>query len=426
MRRLFAMFVVVLIVMAGGMTIGRSGSAAQPAVRLGAAAQSASDEPSTAHEHAASRGEVETLLGHHSTLAVRFMRATITGDPGFVDVADAAVVRNTNDLGAALRSLIGRARAERFAELWERRTNALFQYAQAVRDDDSETQQQARARLDRHVDDLAALLDNATAGRLSKADVTRTMRAENRQLIAQLDAFAAEDYQAAYRHQREAYATVFPFGRALVGAARRTGSAGRTPPTAELSATFSQLLGEHVELAVDAMRSGVSGGADFEAAAGALNANTREVAGAMDSLFGPKRAKRFNNLWADHIELFVDYTVAVAEDDDDEKQRVKVSFDKVIDRLKTTIGTMAGGTIDSRKVQEALVAHETQLFRQIEAYVAGEYEEAHDISYTAYQHMRQTAGTLATGFATAAARKLPSGGVDTGGGGTAATIHGAR
>jgi hypothetical protein len=49
---------------------------------------------------------------------------------------------------------------------------------------------------------------------------------------------------------------------------------------------MAMLMGEHVELAVDTMRAGVNGDPEFEAAAGAVDANTRTVTDAMSRMFG--------------------------------------------------------------------------------------------------------------------------------------------
>ncbi len=421
-QRLMGSAVVVVTIALASLIVGHGPAGVRPP-DVRAVAQSP-DDPATTHgaTNESPAGQVQTLLGHHSTLAVRLMRATITDDPGFVDVADAAVVRNTEDLAAALRPLIGEQPANQFATLWERRTRALFQYAQAIRDGDETLQRRSRAQLEHVVADLASLLDDATDGQMPATAVTKSMQSENDELIAQIDAYAAEDYPAAYRHQRAAYATVFPFGRRLVEASDANPSgADASSPAGKLTASFTQLLGEHVELAVDAMRSGVSGQSDFGAAGDALNANTRDIAGAMDMLFGAKNAAEFNERWADHIDLFVDYTIAVAEQDEAEKQRVDAAFDDAIVALERSIDDVAGDEIDGDAVKMALTAHEEQLFQQIEAYSAGEYMKAHDISYTAYQHIRQTARTLAVGFAGSASARLPAGGVDTGAGGTAVT-----
>jgi hypothetical protein len=217
---------------------------------------------------------------------------------------------------------------------------------------------------------------------------------------------------------------MFPIGSALAEATQQM-PAEQTPRD-QLSSALAQLLGEHVELAIDAMRAGVEGAPEFAAAAGALNANTEDVAGAMDSLFGAERAETFNALWADHINLFVEYTVAVADDDEAARNDVAERFDEVIDRFGIALADTTDGEVDADVVQQAMTQHERQLFEQIEVYAAQRYGEAHDLSYVAYEHIRETANALATGFADAVGENLPLGGPQTGGGGTAGRHTGAR
>ena len=367
------------------------------------------------HSGAPLRSQLETVLGHHATLVIRFMRATVSGNPGFVETADAALVRNTEDLTSALTPAVGEQQAGRVGELWQQQVRALFNYAAGVRDDDQRAKDEALAELDRLIDDQSALIAELTDGRLPRSWAARHVRDTVEQLIDQIDAYAAEDYERAYRLQRTAYASMFPIGTALADATQEMPA--QDAPTDQLSSALAQLLGEHVEIAVDAMRAGVEGAPEFDAAAGALNANTEDVASAMDSLFGADRAARFNQLWADHIDLFVEYTVAVADGDEAVKNDVRERFDNVINQFGATLAETTDGEVDAGVVQRAMTGHERQLFQQIEVYADQRYGEAHDLSYVAYEHIRETASTLAMGFAAAVGENLPQGGPETGGGG---------
>jgi hypothetical protein len=432
LRRAFStgVTIVVLVIAAillfstlGG-TPGRR--APQPAAR-GASQTEASEHATRAgmdHSSAPLSGQLETLLGHHVTLVIRFMRATVSGDPGFVDTAHAALVRNTQDLTTALTPAVGAQQARAFGELWQEQVQSLFEYAAGVRDDDEGTRNRALDQLDLFIDDQSTLIAELTDGRLPRQRAADHLRDKISQLTAQIDAYATEDYVRAYELQRTAYALMFPIGTALAEATQQTPT--EPTPSDRLSSALAQLLGEHVELAIDAMRAGVEGAPEFEAAAGALNANTEEVASAMDSLFGAERAEAFNELWADHINLFVEYTVAVADGDEATKEDVAERFDDVINRFGVALADTSDGEVDAEVVEQAMTRHERQLFEQIEVFAAQRYGEAHDLSYVAYEHIRETANSLATGFAAAVGENLPLGGPQTGGGGTAGQRASAR
>jgi hypothetical protein len=379
-----------------------------------AAGQSAASHEGMDHDSESLSSRLESLLGHHVTLVIRFMRATVSGDPGFVETADAALVRNTDDLVAALTPAVGDRQGQAFGQQWQSQVQALFNYASGVRDNDDAAKQDARRLLDRFVDQQSTLIAQLTDGRLSQAEAAKHLRDKVARLTDQVDAYAAKDYKRAYAVQRQAYALMFPIGKALADAT--ADQPAKPTPTDQLSSALAQVLGEHVELAIDAMRAGVEGAPEFEAAAGALNANTTDVTRAMDSLFGADRAEPFNQLWADHIDLFVEYTVAVAEKDEAAKKDVAGRFEKVINRFGSTLADTTDGEVNADVVQKAMTGHEHQLFDQIEVYAAQRYGEAHDLSYVAYEHIRETATALAMGFAAAVGENLPLGGPQTGGG----------
>lgn len=358
-------------------------------------------------------GQLQTLLSHHATLAIRLTRATLTGDPGFAEAADNALVRNINDLRTALAPVIGARRARQLSSQLGSQTHALFQYAAGIRDEAPDDRRTARRQLRRGIEEQAALLAQLGGDRVETEEALRT---HVDQQIEQADAFADEDYDRAYELQRAAFAETFALGRTMASGAVRV---PEPTPTDELRTALAMLLGEHVELAVDTMRTGASGADDFEAAAAALDANTGALTDAMDALFGARRAQEFNEVWADHIDLFVEYTIAVVEDDAAAKQSVRDRFDRVVHRFGTTLETATDGRVDADGVVKAMGEHERQLVDQIELFADDDLSAAHGLSYRAYVHIRHVAEDLAAAFAAAASDDMPLGGSHTGGGGTA-------
>ena len=66
--------------------------------------------------------------------------------------------------------------------------------------------------------------------------------------------------------------------------------------------------------------------------------------------------------------------------------------------------------------------HDQMLLREADAFVAKEYQQAHDLAYATYQQMFDLAGQLANAFGATVASRLPRGGVQTGRGGMAAAV----
>lgn len=360
--------------------------------------------------------QLQTLLSHQATLTSRLTRATLAGDPRFVEAADNALVRSITDLRRALTPVVGARAARRASSQWEHRTQALFQYATGIRDDAPQVRRVARRQLDRGIATQATMLSELSDGRVAVDAATAALDRYVDHQIAQAETFADDDHRRSYELQQAAFSDTFPVAamtaRGGVDVPRRT-------PTDRLRIALTMLLGAHVELAIDTMRTGASGADDFEAAAAALDANTAELTEAIDALFGPRRARDFNEVWADHIDLFMDYTIAVVEDDAAVKREVRAEVDRVARRFGATLEAATNGRVDGAALRRVILEQEQQLADQIETFADDDLDAAHGISYQAYVHIRHAADELAADFAAAAFEDMPIGGAQTGGGGAA-------
>jgi len=63
------------------------------------------------------------------------------------------------------------------------------------------------------------------------------------------------------------------------------------------------------------------------------------------------------------------------------------------------------------------------LLEQVDAYAAKSYPQAHDLAYDAYQDVFGMSTSFAGAIADVAGSRLPLGGAQTGGGGTATQDH---
>jgi len=170
-------------------------------------------------------------------------------------------------------------------------------------------------------------------------------------------------------------------------------------PAGDLRVTLDTLLGEHALLAIAASQKGLDGDPDFEAIAGALDRNSVEISEAIGSVYGDEAARTFldgPSLWRDHIGFFVDYTIGLANDD-------KAAQQEAVDNLTGYTGAFSGFLAQATglpqdALQEGLATHITQLKDALDAYAAGNYEQAYTLFREAYKHMVATGDTLATGI----------------------------
>jgi hypothetical protein len=170
---------------------------------------------------------------------------------------------------------------------------------------------------------------------------------------------------------------------------------------AELRATLTAGLQEHVYLAGIAISNGVQQGldsAEFEAAAASLDKNSVALSEAIGSVYGADAGDQFLALWRDHIGFFVEYTKAKAEGDEQAAQAAR----KKLDGYRAEFGAFlssANPELTQEAVAEELKPHVTSVFDTIDAVVAGSPETFERLREAA-GHMPDTANVLAGAIAT--------------------------
>jgi hypothetical protein len=369
------------------------------------------------------RYALEQILGHHSVLMVRLMRGLVDREDDFVSSAQVVLDRDTDQLTAAVAGAYGQPAADAFRALWVRHIDELTDYARAIGADDQAAQDQAMQQLDGYAKEYGDFIEKATSGRLPSAAVAKGVDAHIHHLLDQADAYAAKDYAKAFQLQREAYAAMFSTGKSLAGAvvSRPSGElpAGFDEAPQRLRSALGQLLGEHVELAFDATRAAVAGSPAASEGIRALDGNTRDILTALQAALGPGAATSFSRVWGSHIDALVQFTVAIAENDEAGQAAARRKIDAFPPELTKLLAGVSGGRVAAQPVVDALAQHDQQLLQQVTAYAAKDYGRAQEIAYDGYAHMFRIATTLAGALEGRAAGQAPRGGAATGGGGTA-------
>jgi hypothetical protein len=366
------------------------------------------------------RARFEQLLGQHALLAVRQARSDVAMAPDLKTVADSSLAANA----AALEQLVGvtydGAEAARFERLWKGYTDELAAYAQASATGNSTGAQEARAALLAHCNDWGAWLDDASAGRVEAATATRNAQTRVEQLMGQVDAYAGRDYAKAYTLERQAYEGTYGAGTTLAKASLTTKeAAGLDKAPENLRSAFAMLLGEHMELVVDAQRATFAGSPEFDAAAAQVNANTATLTKAMSGIVGPKKAAEFEAAWANHVEGLMAYTAAVAGKDEAAKTVAKENLDAFAERLALYFSDVVRNVLATDPLTDAITAHDAHLINQADAYAAKDYARAQQVQDEGYSQMVGVANVLVDAIEKVMASDMPAGGSKTGGGGTA-------
>jgi hypothetical protein len=366
------------------------------------------------------RGQFEQLLGQHALLAVRLTRSEVSKTQDFRQVAEASLEENTNALSQLVSSAYSGSDGGRFKQLWQGYVTSIATYAEAATSKDAAAKQAARADLKEYCDDWGAWLAQASNGQVeaAKAEATATARIE--ELVRQVDAYAAGDYDRAYQTGRQAYQKTFTAGGTLAKASLSgKAAAGLDAAPEQLRSAFAMLLGEHMELVIDAQRASFAGSEEFQAAAAQVNANTSTLAEAMGAIVGPAKAAEFESAWANHVEGLMAYAAAVAAKDEAAKKTALENLRGFGARLALYFSDIVNNRLPVDALSEALSVHDKHLLEQIDAYAANDYGKSQQLQLAGYEQMLGVANTLVGAIQRTVEAKMPVGGSQTGGGGTA-------
>jgi len=371
------------------------------------------------------RTGLEELFGQDVFVGVRVIRSRLRGDPDFTQAAVSALSRNSNDLTTLLGRVYGSARSQEFRRLWESQQEGLVAYARADSQHDQAAKTAARAQLDAFPGRIAQFLHGLTSGGTDAQEISSRLRTHIDDLLQFTDAYTAGDYATAYRIERADYERQFALGT-VVAAGIAGGKAKDLPasfnsPLTRLQSALGELLGEHMQLMVDAMGAALRGGPEFSADAAQVNADTEQLASAFGVLFGPQSGARFASVWGSHIEALISYSGAVAAKDPTGQAKAIAKYHAFERNLSTFLSTSTDGRLKAPALAVVLRMHDGELVQQLDAYARGDFVTEHRVIYEGYQHMFMVAQVLAAAIGPTIAARLPKGGVRTGGGGMART-----
>ena len=154
------------------------------------------------------------------------------------------------------------------------------------------------------------------------------------------------------------------------------------------------LLGEHMELIIDAQRATFAGSSEFKAAAAQVNANSATLAQAMGAIVGPKKAAEFQSAWANHVEGLLAYSTAVAGNDEAAKATATQNLDGFAARLALYFSDIVRNELPVEALTDVLSVHDKHLIDQVNAYAVNDYAKAQQMQLEGYQQMLGVANTL--------------------------------
>jgi hypothetical protein len=168
---------------------------------------------------------------------------------------------------------------------------------------------------------------------------------------------------------------------------------------ADVRATLTAQLQEHVYLAGTAIATAVGDGGDLEAPATAsavatLDENSVALSETVASVYGEAGGEQFLALWRDHIGFFVEYTLAGAGGDAEGQEQARADLDGYRAEFGAFIEGATEGGLPADAVAEELVVHVESVFDTIDAVLEGS-PDVYPLLKEAAGHMPGTANVLA-------------------------------
>ena len=357
------------------------------------------------------RVDLDRLLAEHAFLTIEQMRSGLAGTADFAAAA-AAVEGNSVDVTAAIASIYGPSASDPFGEIWRSHIGYLVDYAIALREGDESAQQGARSGLATYRSNLHEFLTDANPG-INLSGIIESLDMHTAQLLKFIEIEAELDHDGAYALEREAYPHMFHLGDALAKVIANNfpekypGVDGAYSAAGSLRVTLDRLLAEHSFLAAEAMRSGVSGAPDFEAAKGAIAANSEELEGVVAAAYGKEAAAAFRDLWDGHIAAYVAYIDATSANDSAARTAASGQITLYAAQLASFLAA-ANPYLDAAALATLFEDHAGHLIGQVEAFAAADYDTTYELVRVGYQHMFTAGEALALGIATQMPGKFPA------------------
>ena len=342
------------------------------------------------------RVTLNRLLGEHMLIAVNATQVALLGGKSF-DAEGAELQANTDDLAAAIGSLYGDDAKAAFANQWNAHNGYFVNYTVGTAKNDEAAKKTAVDGLLKYQKDFGAFLAGATGQPVDAVQAQLGMHVMH--TAKAVDAFGTKDYSGSYANAAAGYVHMGATGDILAGAIAKQKSLGETSsPAADLRVKLDDLLGEHAALAIVAMERGFDGSPDFDAAAASLDKNTVALGELIGSAYGDEAKTTFLNQWRAHIGFFVTYVTALSKKDDAGQAEAKKGLDGYIAEHGQFLATATGLPADAVKAQ--LQMHVDELLKTIDAYAAGNYDEAAAGARQSFAHMYETGDALAGGIIT--------------------------
>ena len=167
-------------------------------------------------------------------------------------------------------------------------------------------------------------------------------------------------------------------------------------PAVQLRIGLDRVLAEHAFLTIEAMRTGIAEGPEFDVAAEVLEENTVDLLELVEAAYGGDAADAFGEQWRNHLAFLVDYTRAVADGDDDARDLASSQLQTYTDDFSVLLVAANPGL--PPEVVQGLIEEHVQQLEQIGSFAEEGFSEAYPAIRETYAHMFMVGDGLTLGI----------------------------
>jgi hypothetical protein len=326
------------------------------------------------------------LLGEHAFLVMQAMRLASQGGAAF-DALESGLADNSRDLADAIGSVYGPDAKTAFGPIWQQHIDAMFDWARARSAGDAAAADKALAAMQAYRTAFDRFLTSANP-KISGDAESHALQLH----LDQLTSFLGMDYAQAFATERAAYMHMFHFGDDLAKAivaqfpARYPDGNVAFSPRTSLRLDLGRLFGEHLVVAAEAMRAGLTGRPDQDAAARSLRANAGDLADIIARVFGTEAGAAFDDVWSRHIDSYLRYIAAVRTGDA-AKRAAALGELHAYHGLLARFLHGAIPALGEEQLATLISQHVTALINQVDAAAAGDEVRSVAVVRDAYRHM---------------------------------------
>jgi hypothetical protein len=157
-------------------------------------------------------------------------------------------------------------------------------------------------------------------------------------------------------------------------------------PRTSLRLDLGRLFGEHLVVAAEAMRAGLTGRPDQDAAARSLRANADDLADTIARVFGADAGAAFDEVWSRHLDSYLRYIAAVRTGD----AAARATALGELHAYHQLLARFLHGAIPALSEEDLatlISQHVTALINQVDAAAAGDEVRSVAVVRDAYRHM---------------------------------------